>query len=38
MLAYINGIVNQEVLEDLRERLKGISTDQILGTGMLNSL
>lgn len=35
MLVYINGIVNQEVLSELRNRLSGISTDAILETGYI---
>lgn len=38
MLVYINGIVNREVLGELRNRLKEIETDQILETGQIEQL
>lgn len=38
VIVFINGIVNQEILEDLRARLKEISADEILETGQIEQL
>lgn len=38
VLVYINGIVNKEILDELRSRLKEIETDQILETGQIEQL
>jgi spore germination protein KA len=37
-LTYIEGIVNQEILDELRSRLKEIDTDMILETGQIEQL
>ena len=38
VLVYIEGIVNKEVLEELRARIKDISTDAVFETGQIEQL